>query len=337
MSNNKNLGDAKTAKQDEFYTQLRDIEEEMQHYRGHFTGKVVLCNCDDPVESNFFKFFANSFEFLGLKKLIAVCYNGNGGRGRWLEYDGDKNGNKTPDPEEIGVHELEGDGDFRSPECIEFLKQADIVVTNPPFSLFREYVAQLMKYDKKFIILGSMNALTYKEVFPLFQANKIWYGWNCGGMDYIVPRGYKQGSSGYWEDAKGNAFFHMGNTRWFTNLDHKKRHKELILVKRYKKNPELYPKYDNYDAINVDKYKGIPEDYDGMMGVPISFMDHYCPEQFEIIGIANRGAGDPALRSRVYTKDDYPNYSDLNVGPTLWVNGKLKNTYSRLLIRRKKH
>ena len=188
MSVNANLMKARAAKQDEFYTQLSDIEKEMQHYREHFKGKIILCNCDDPRESNFYRFFANSFEFLGLKKLITTCYSTEG-KAVWLEYNGEKDGDRVPDPEKIGVHPLKGDGDFRSPECIEFLKQADIVVTNPPFSLFREYVAQLMEYGKKFIILGSMNAITYKEIFPLFQANKIWYGWNCGGMDYIVPNG----------------------------------------------------------------------------------------------------------------------------------------------------
>ena len=315
MSVNANLMKARAAKQDEFYTQLSDIEKEMQHYREHFKGKIILCNCDDPRESNFYRFFANSFEFLGLKKLITTCYSTEG-KAVWLEYNGEKDGDRVPDPEKIGVHPLKGDGDFRSPECIEFLKQADIVVTNPPFSLFREYVAQLMEYGKKFIILGSMNAITYKEIFPLFQANKIWYGWNCGGMDYIVPKGYKQGSSGYWEDDKGNAFFHMGNTRWFTNLDHKKCHKELLLVKRYSKEPELYPKYDNYHAINVDGYKLIPEDYDGVMGVPISFLDHYCPEQFDIIGLD-------------CWVPDNPNY-----GRRFRLNGKEK--YARILIRRKK-
>ena len=312
MSNNRNLHAAKREKNDEFYTQLSDIEKEMYHYREHFKGKTILCNCDDPRESNFFKFFAYSFEFLGLKKLITTCYGGNkDGRGYYLEYTGTTNGNKTPVLDDIKVHALKGDGDFRSPECIEFLKEADIVITNPPFSLFREYLAQLFEYDKKFIILGHMNATGYKEIFPLFQANKIWYGWNCGGMDYIIPKGYKTDCPNCKTDKNGNTLFHMGNTRWYTNLDHKKRHKELILVKRYSKEPELFPNYDNYNAINVDKYKLIPEDYDGVMGVPISFMDHYCPDQFEIV--------------KFRKGDD---------GKDLRVNGK--DLYSRILIRRKK-
>ena len=347
MAGNRDLRDAKRAKKDEFYTQLRDIEVELYHYRRHFKGKTVLCNCDDPRVSNFFRFFSYQFEFLGLKKLIATCYKSQERdlfsrndceKAIWLEYTGDKNGNKIPDAEEIGIHHFEGDGDFRSDECIDLLKQADIVVTNPPFSLFREYLAQLMEYKKKFLIIGHMNALTYKEVFPLFRDNKVWYGVSIhsGDREFGVPQSYPLQAAGYRVDDKGNKFIRVKGVRWFTNLDHAQRHEELILFKRYKEEPELFPRYDNYDAIEVPHTAWIPEDYDGMMGVPITFLDKYCPDQFEIVGMAKRGAGDPALRSKVYTKEDYPNYSDLNAGPTLWVNGTLVNTYPRVLIRPKK-
>ena len=276
MAGNNNLGAAKTAKLDEFYTQIMDIENELKYYTEHFRGKTVLCNCDDPRVSNFFHYFAYGFEHLGLKRLITTCYKNqerdlfsqnNSEHAIWLEYTGDKNGNRIPDPEEIGIHHLQGDGDFRSPECIELLKQADIVVTNPPFSLFREYVAQLVKYDKKFLIIGNLNAITYKEIFPLIKENKIWLGINNGAKEYLKPDGTKQ---------------KMGNTGWFTNLEHNHRHEPLILYRHY--TPEDYPRYDNYDAINVNKINEIPYDYDGVMGVPITFLDKYCPEQFEIIG-----------------------------------------------------
>lgn len=345
MAKNRNLHQAQTAKKDEFYTQLADIENELSHYRDHFRGKTILCNCDDPRISNFFNFFALNFEFLGLKRLITTCYKSqqrdlfsrnDSERAIWLEYNGDLNGNRVPDPEEIGIHYLEGDGDFRSDECIELLKQADIVCTNPPFSLFREYIGQLVEYEKQFLIIGNMNALTYKEVFPLFRDNLVWYGpsISSGDREFGVPDSYPLNAAGFRVDEDGKKFIRVKGIRWFTNIDHKKRHEELVLYKTY--NPDEYPRYDNYNAIEVSKTVDIPKDYAGWMGVPISFLDKYCPEQFEIIGMAKRGAGDPALKSRVYTKEDYPNYSDLNAGPTLWVNGKLKNTYPRLLIRNKK-
>ena len=345
MAKNKNLNNAQKAKKDEFYTQLSDIENELGHYKEHFKGKTVLCNCDDPRVSNFFRYFALNFEFLGLKRLITTCYKNQerdlfsqnkSERAIWLEYTGDKNGNGVPDPEEIGINHLKGDGDFRSDECIELLEQADIVVTNPPFSLFREYIGQLIQYDKKFLIIGSMNALTYKEVFPLFRDNLVWYGpsISSGDREFGVPDSYPLKAAGYRVDEYGNKFIRVKGVRWFTNLDHKQRHEELILYKTY--TPEEYPKYDNYDAIEVSHTIDIPKDYPGVMGVPISFLDKYCPEQFEIIGMAKRGAGDPMLKSRIYTKEDYPNYSDLNATPTLWVGGKLKNTYPRLLIRNRR-
>ncbi|MBP5539725.1 MAG: adenine-specific methyltransferase EcoRI family protein [Bacteroidales bacterium] len=290
---NKLLNTAKTAKKDEFYTQLSDIENELRHYRPHFKGKTVLCNCDDPRVSNFFKYFALNFEILGLKRLIATCYKNNEPdlfsmntceQAVYIIYEGDKNGNKVPDPSEMEVLPLKGDGDFRSEECIELLKQADIVCTNPPFSLFREYVAQLIKYDKKFIIIGHQNALKYKEVFPLIQENKMWLGYGfAGGAAHFISNYEDVATAG---DHK-SGMIRVSGVVWYTNLEIQKRHEELILYKKF--NPSDYPKYDNFDAINVDKTTDIPCDYDGVMGVPITFMYKYCPEQFEIVGVFNHG------------------------------------------------
>ncbi len=287
---NKGLNDAKKAKKDEFYTQLSDIENELRHYKEHFRGKTVLCNCDDPRVSNFFHYFAYQFEALGLKRLITTCYKNQERdlfsrhdceRAIWLEYLGDRNGNRVPDPEEIGIRQLEGDGDFRSPECIELLKQADIVVTNPPFSLFREYVAQLIKYDKKFIIIGHQNAIKYKEIFPLIQANKLWLGYGFrGGATHFISRYEDTATAG--NHIEG--MIRVSGVVWFTNLEIKKRHEKLILFREY--TPEVYPQYANYDAIDVPQTDEIPCNYNGLMGVPISFMDRYNPEQFEIVGNA---------------------------------------------------
>ena len=292
-SSNKNFHDAKTAKKDEFYTQLTDIEKELDHYKNHFKGKVVLCNCDDPRVSNFFHYFSYKFEQLKLKKLITTCYKNLNPeifsqnkivKAIYLEYTGDKNGDKIPSPDEIGIKPLKDDGDFKSIECIELLKQADIVVTNPPFSLFREYVAQLIEYKKKFVIIGNMNALTYKEVFKLFKENKVWFGHSIhsGDREFGVPAHYPLNAAGCRIDEKGNKFIRVKGVRWFTNLDYEERHEEFILCKKYK--PEEYPKYDNYNAINVDNTKDIPCDYKGIIGVPITFMDKYNPDQFEILG-----------------------------------------------------
>ena len=291
-SQNTNLTLAKANKKDEFYTQLSDIERELKHYKKHFKDKVVLCNCDDPRVSNFFHFFSYNFEKFGLKKLIATCYKNqdsdlfsqnNSERAIYLEYTGDKNGNNVPDAEEIGIKHLQGDGDFRSKECIELLKQADIVVTNPPFSLFREYVAQLIEYDKKFLIIGNINAISYKEIFKLIKENKAWLGVNMGrGISgFIVPKNYELYGTEARVDEYGNRIVATNNCLWLTNLDNAKRHEELILYKNY--TPEEYPTYDNYDAINVDKTKDIPMDYKGAMGVPITFLDKFNPDQFEII------------------------------------------------------
>ncbi len=296
----RDIDKAKEAKKDEFYTQLEDINKEMRYYREHFKGKTVFCNCDDPRISNFFVYFAYNFEYLGLKKLITTCYKNqnmdlftenDSEEAVYLMYEGDKDGDRIPNVEEIGVYPLKGDGDFRSKECVELLKEADIVVTNPPFSLFREYVAQLIEYDKKFLIIGNVNALSYKEIFPLIRDNQVWLGPSISGGDrkFWVPDDYELEAAGCGIDKNGRKFIRVKGVRWFTNLDYKERHEDLILYKKYA--PEKYPKYENFNAINVNKTNEIPYDYDGIMGVPITFMDKYNPDQFEIIGlgIANLG------------------------------------------------
>jgi len=264
MALNQNLHTAKRGKNDEFYTQLADIENELRHYKHHFKDKVVYCSCDDPWVSKFFFYFSHQFEHFGLKRLIATCYKNqqrdlfsqhDSERAIYLEYVGDQDGNRRPDPHEITVHQLQGDGDFRSAECIELLKQADIVVTNPPFSLFREYVAQLMTYDKKFLIIGPMNAITYKEIFPLIKENQIWMG--IGSVKRFEVRGGNEKAE--FDEFKGVWYQKFGNVKWFTNLPHSKRNEELILWKKY--SPEEYPHYDNYDAIEVSKVANIPENW----------------------------------------------------------------------------
>jgi len=326
-SKNKNLHKAKKAKNDEFYTQLSDIENELRHYKNHFKDKVVYCNCDDPRVSNFFHFFSFNFEKLGLKKLITTCYKSqsmdlfsenDSEQAIYLVYEGDKNDNKVPDPNEIGVKTLKGDGDFRSKECIDLLKQADIVVTNPPFSLFREYVAQLIEYDKKYLIVGHQNAISYKEIFKLIKDNKMWLGYGFkGGAAHFINKHYEDYASA--GDHK-EGMIRVSGVHWFTNLDISKRHEELILYKNY--NPEEYPTYENFEAINVDKTKDIPMDYEGAMGVPITFLDKYNPEQFEIIG--------------------WSRHNDQNMDGGYWKGGKSdatlngKEVYRRILIKNKK-
>lgn len=264
---NENLQAARKAKKDEFYTQLADIESELKHYKEHFQGKTVLCNCDDPRVSNFFHYFSYNFERLGLKKLITTCYKNqnrdlfsqnDSEQAIYLEYYGDKDGDRVPNPEEIGVKRLKGDGDFRSAECIELLKQADIVVTNPPFSLFREYVAQLMEYKKKFLIIGNVNAITYKETFKLIKENQLWMGASIhsGDREFGIPDDYPLNAASCRIDENGKKYIRVKGVRWFTNLDYPERHENLILYKNY--NPDDYPKYDNYDAINVDKTPTFP-------------------------------------------------------------------------------
>jgi hypothetical protein len=356
---NKYLHQAKMAKYDEFYTQLSDIEKELRHYKGHFKDKVVFCNCDDPRVSNFFHYFSYNFEKLGLKKLITTCYKNinldsfsqhDKERAIYLEYEGDKNNNNVPNLEEIGIKHLKGDGDFRSKECIELLKRADIVVTNPPFSLFREYVAQLIEYDKKFVIIGNKNAITYKEIFKLIKENKLCVGNTSMSTDLLfdVTDDYakelianKKEGSGYKiinGVVKGRA-----QAIWFTNLDISKRHEHLILYKKY--NPTDYLKYENYDAINVNKTREIPMNYEGAMGVPISFLDVFNPEQFVIIGMCEN-EDIYKLKTKVYTttecKQAYlrkfgkKGTYDLNASGVVYHDGLLVKVYQRVLIKKKK-
>ena len=304
---NKNLNQAKNAKKDEFYTQLVDIENELKHYKAHFKGKTVLCNCDDPRVSNFFHYFSYNFEQLGLKKLITTCYKNqnrdlfsqnDAEQAIWLEYYGDRNGNRVPDPEEIGIHYFKGDGDFRSQECIELLKEADIVVTNPPFSLFREFFAWIVSANKRFLMIGNINAITYKEIFPYVRDGKVWLGATGFMTDMVfgVPKGTVVKAS---DKAKAERlgfkgdYTRLGNSCWFTNLDHGRRHKPLELMTmedsiRYSKHKQIaghgYARYDNYNAIEIPFIDAIPSDYNETMGVPITFLDKHCLEQFEIVG-----------------------------------------------------
>lgn len=345
MAGNSNLHSAKNAKNDEFYTQLVDIENELKHYKQHFKDKVVYCNCDDPRISNFFHYFAHQFEVLGLKRLIATCYKNqnidlfsqnDSEQAAYLIYDGDKSGNHIPDKDEIQVNYLKGDGDFRSQECIELLKQADIVVTNPPFSLFREYVAQLVEYNKKFLIIGNKNAITYKEIFPLIKDNQMWLGYTPMGIDMLfdvsdeyaqfLQQNKKQGSSFRIIDGKVKA---RAQACWFTNLDHSKRHEKLILYKHY--SPEEYPHYDNYNAIEVSKTAEIPQDWDGAMGVPITFLDKYNPEQFEIIGYSR----EVATRIKEIAKPDDIYQQGGNAFYLRTGEHELQRLYGRIVIRNK--
>ena len=373
MAKNADLGAAKTAKKDEFYTQLTDIEKEMRYYRKHFQGKTVLCNCDDPFESNFFKYFALNFNRLGLKKLIATCYYSSPIAGQQFQYGCDANGQMTFYFEDKGVEEnkskrpykavvtqvydkkgdggvdmldvaelfrsgenelveLEGDGDFRSPECLALLDEADIIVTNPPFSLFREYVSMLVEHQKHFIIIGNQNAISYEETFSLMKNNKMWIGASIhsGDRAFFVPDDYPLDAAGCGiDEITGRKYIRVKGIRWFTNLDIKQRHEEMILVRHY--TPEQYPKYVNYDAIEVAKTSDIPCDYDGEMGVPITFMDKYNPEQFEIIGISRELVR--TLSEDVRKNGAYPQIGRfyLDVGAE-----KYKKVYERLVIRNKR-
>ncbi len=294
MKNNANLHKAKSAKNDEFYTQLVDVEKELKHYKDFFKGKKVLCNCNDDKWSAFFKYFSMNFENLGLKQLVCVSYNGNG-NGKKYTCNGDL---------KVNVTELNGNGSYSSDECIELLKDCDVVVTNPPFSLFRDFVSLLYQYDKKFLIIGNGNAVTYKEIFPLIKENKMWMGVNNGGKTYEVPT--NDGTKKV-KEINGKYYQSLGNTVWFTNIPHNKRNQPLDLFKKY--NPTEYPKYDNYDAIECSKTANIPMDYDGVIGVPITFLDKFCPTQFEIV-----------------------KFRKGNDGKDLTINGK--SPYTRILIRK---
>lgn len=362
---NNNLRRASVAKNDEFYTQLVDIEKELKHYKEQFRGKVVYCNCDDPFESNFFKYFAANFNALGLKRLIATSYKPSPiantelvlqssllpgyedrivqkpskpkGRSKitankFIINDvGDLDGDGAFDLQDVAKQlkanknnewtPLADDGDFRSKESIDLLEQADIVVTNPPFSLFREYVAQLVEYDKKFLIIGTNNAIHYKEIFPLIQKNKLWLGYNNGPKKYLVPDTFDSKSVVVID---GKKYMPMGNTSWFTNLDTTKRHEKLTLYKKY--SPEEYPKYDNYDAIEVRKVAEIPLDYRGAMGVPDTFLDKYNPEQFELIGIP---FGD--LGKALGVTKNYRGRTDISVTS----GGRTRCPFSRIIIKAK--
>ncbi|EPI56806.1 adenine-specific methyltransferase EcoRI family protein [Gardnerella vaginalis] len=377
MAGNSGLSNATKAKKDEFYTQLTDIEKEMRYYRAHFKGKTVFCNCDDPFESNFFKYFVLNFNKLGLKKLIATCYAtspianqqltlfdviGGEEENRDKPYKAvvtkvyDKTGDGGVDMFDVAelfksgeneLTELAGDGDFRSKECLELLDEADIVVTNPPFSLFRDYVATLMEHKKKFIIIGNQNAITYKEIFPLLMNNEIWLGNGFSGNVGFFSSPYDDIAA---SSQHKEGFIRVSGVVWFTNLDIKKRHEELILVKRY--SPDIYLHYDNYDAINVNKTVEIPCDYSGVMGVPITFLDKYSPDQFEILGVTQSWCG---VASKIYPKQvqidkngKRSQVTKLNDGAAIKVevppkgktyydvDGELfVKTYARVLVRNK--
>ena len=340
------LDNAKRNKRDEFYTQMIDIEKELKEYKAHFKNKVIYCNCDNPEYSNFWKYFELNFEYLEIKKLVATHYEVEipSYKLELIRTEAGVEKIKTP---------LKQNGDFRSEECIEMLRGADIVVTNPPFSLFREFIAQLIEYDKKFIIMGNVNAITYKEVFSLIKNNQVWLGHSIhsGDRDFRVPNDYPLNTSNWREDKDGNRYVKVNGVRWYTNLDYKKRYKDLILYKKY--NEKEYPKYVNYEAINVDKTKDIPIDYDGIIGVPITFMDKYNPEQFEIVGLgmkwgceftSNRKVekldknGEPTgkyatlgvlYRKYDAEKDKKPSYRDVETGELY------SSMYARILIKHK--
>lgn len=328
---NKTLSKAKKAKNDEFYTQLTDIENELKHYKRHFEGKTVLCNCDDPRVSNFFRYFTLNFEHLKLKRLICTCYKNQdidlftqnrSEKAVYTIYEGDRNGNKKADKEEIRVVPLKGDGDFRSDECKKLLQEADIVVTNPPFSLLHEYVMQLVEYNKKFLIMCNHNIVHYKGVFPLIKENKVWLGYNSNKtIRFAMPENYEK-----WDEIiDGTKYGKVPSISWLTNLDIEKRHENLILYKKY--NDKEYVKYDNFDAININQISDIPYDWEGMMGVPDTFLDIYNPEQFEIIGM-----GSGTLAKEIGVKRNYRGRTDIAYTDT---NGEKKCPFSRIIIKKK--
>ena len=370
VSKNKDLHKAKDAKKDEFYTQLSDIGQELRYYEGHFKDKVVYCNCDDPYESNFFKYFALKFNFLGLKKLIATCYIGSPIANTQLSlFDDESEENKTtkkphkivitetPDMNNDGAVDLtdvelllasdknhltrlNADGDFRSKECIELLQEADIVVTNPPFSLFREYVEQLIEYDKKFVIIGNVNAITYKDIFKLIKENKLWTGYSIrsGDREFAVPDNYPLNAASCRIDENGKKYIRVKGVRWFTNLDYKERYEDIILYKQY--NSEEYPKFENFDAINVNATKDIPIDYAGAMGVPITFLDKYNPDQFEIIGLGISNSGieigvQPYKEEHKKYRKEVQKRGAVDGDLYMMTNGVVDVPYARILIKNK--
>lgn len=353
---NRNLNAAKIEKNDEFYTRIQDIEKELFHYREHFRDKVILCNCDDPRVSQFFNYFFLNFKFFGLKKLIATCYKSqewnlfsqeDSEKAVYIVYSGELDDSPMPREERIQVRPLEGDGDFRSAECRAFLELADIVVTNPPFSLFREFVALMEEYEKKFIVLGNVNNVTYKNVFPLFKHNKMWLGYNINTSKifFNVPDDYKLTGTKCGIDENGKKYIYVNGIRWFTNLPVNRTKESEILFKKY--NEKDYQKYDNFDAINVNKVSDIPVDYYGVMGVPISFIDKWNPSvpkeyedivttnDFEIVGITCRNYS-PEFITKKYSKEEYKNAADLNGSACIIKNGKPQSVYCRFLIKRKR-
>lgn len=299
---NSNLNNAKRNKNDEFYTLYDDIERELMHYKEHLKGKKIFCNADDYKKSNFTKFFVDNFHCLGIKQIESLDINGN-----YYKYDG-----------ENVVTKLLSNGDFRSEASIELLKEADIVCTNPPFSLFREYVAQLVEYDKQFLIIGNFNAVKYKEIFPLIKDERLWVGYSPRSMTFIQPDGSEK----------------QVNAVWFTNLEVKRRKEPMKLYHSYEGNEDKYPKYDNYDAIEVSRVNSIPKDYEGVMGVPITFLTKHIPMQFEILGVTDR-QNTSGLRTKKYTKDDNSKFNDLNASSVILKNGEYISKYTRILIKNK--
>lgn len=373
---NTNLGNAKAAKNDEFYTQYADIEKEMQAYLDYdpdvFRGKTILLPCDDPERSNFTLYFAQNFARFGLKKLISTSYAPDAKRARYgilpnlfpeeeedpkfdptkwqtkgkiFILDSDNNGDGAIDVHDLQWKYLDGDGDFRSKEVTALRNEADFIITNPPFSLFRDFMAWLMDGGKQFSVIGNMNAITYKEVFPLIKDNRVWLGpsISSGDREFGVPKEYPLEAAGWRIDDKGNHFIRVKGVRWFTNIEHGRRHQPLQLMTmadniKFSRHKDIrgkeYLHYDNYDAIEVPYTDSIPSDYDGAMGVPISFLDKYNPEQFDILGITDRG-NEYGIKTREYTKDDSPKFGDLNRRGAIKVNGNIVSTYARLLIRKK--
>jgi len=368
----KDLAQAKDAKKDEFYTQLIDIEKELRNYKSHFKDKVVFCNCDDPYESNFFKYFALNFNELGLKKLIATCYNGSPVSGNELLLDF---GDTVDDPKKVAykveisevtdvngdgainladiqylmqndknvITMLKGNGSFDSPECIELLKQADIVVTNPPFSLFREYIAILFQYNKQFVVIGNMNALTYREIFKLLKENRMWTGFGFNlSMIFKTPYENKLEANRRYVLSHGfnpdDNYVKTPSIAWFTNIDIKKRHEDLVLYKHY--TPTEYPKYFNFDAINVNKVTDIPFDYDGYIGVPITFFDKYNPSQFEVIGLGISNSGleigvKPYLPEHKKYRKEVQKRGAVDGDLYMMTDGVVDVPYARIIIKRK--